>query len=206
MSPVRGALWTVLRRALNFGTLRPPVKSAAGIQPGDRVLDVACGSGEFSTIVPPDCVYVGVDLDEANVALANRWYGSERHQFLVADVTKQPVEGGPFDVALALSLLHHLDDQQAGDLFSALASQVRRRLVVVDLLCVDGNPIQKFLVSMDQGHYPRPLWRQKELIEKYFEIERGDVFATRSGSATLSLFTCMPRDRLSVNTSRQRSS
>jgi SAM-dependent methyltransferase len=54
----------------------PRVVAAAGIRPGDRVLDVACGTGELSRVVAeavgPAGSVTGLDLDPGMLAIAAR--------------------------------------------------------------------------------------------------------------------------------------
>jgi SAM-dependent methyltransferase len=54
----------------------PRVAAAAGIRPGDRVLDVACGTGELSRVVAeavgPGGSVSGLDLDPGMLAIAAR--------------------------------------------------------------------------------------------------------------------------------------
>jgi SAM-dependent methyltransferase len=190
---LQGAVWTAARRVINFGTYRDQVRRAAELRPGDRIVDVGCGTGEMAPIVPDGCQYLGVDLSPENISRATSWYGKPHRRFRVLDVTRERLPDGPYDVALMISVLHHMDDALAESILTQLAPQIRRRVVLVDLLALEGNPFQRFLVSMDQGRFPRSLWQQKALLEKHVRIDRADVFATRSGSATHSLFVCSPR-------------
>jgi len=49
---------------------------AEHVQPGDKVLDVGCGLGDLSALLPPDVVYVGVDFVPEFVAEAERRFPS----------------------------------------------------------------------------------------------------------------------------------
>jgi SAM-dependent methyltransferase len=188
-----GAIWSAARAVVNLGNYREQVRRAAALQSGDRVVDVGCGTGEVASVVGPECKYLGIDLSTDNVEQAQEWYGASHRTFSVLDITKDSLPNGPFHVGLMISMLHHMDDRTADDVLAHLARQVTRRIVVLDLLALEGNPIQRLLVSFDQGHHPRPLWEQKRLLERHVDIAHGDVFATRSGSATYSLFVCEPR-------------
>jgi ubiquinone/menaquinone biosynthesis C-methylase UbiE len=178
---------------LNLGTYREQVRRAAALRPGDRVVDVGCGTGEVASVVGPSCRYLGLDLSSANVEHARASYGAPHRTFTVLDITGDPLPDGPFDVGFMISVLHHMDEGTADAVLSHLARQVTRRIVVLDLLAVEGNPVQRFFVSLDQGHHVRPLWEQKRLLERHVDVVGGEVFATRSGSATYTLFTCEPR-------------
>ncbi len=193
MSFLQGALWTAARRVLNFGTYRGPVARAAALQPGDSVVDVGCGTGEMAPIVPAGCHYLGVDLSEDNLRTARDWHSAPGREFRQLDLTKDPLPGGPFDVALMVAILHHMDDATTDAVLTQLVPQVRKRIVVMDFIAMEGNPVQRMWAALDQGKHVRTLWQQKELLERHMRIVSGDVFATRSGSATLTLFVCEPR-------------
>jgi SAM-dependent methyltransferase len=188
----RGALWSAARYVFNMGTYCEQVRRAAALAPGDRVVDVGCGTGEVASVVGPECRYLGIDLSPENVEQARAWYGAPHRTFAVLDITRDVLPDGPFDVGLMISVLHHMDEATVDSVLSHLGRQVRRRIVVLDLLALEGNPIQRFWVRMDQGHFPRPLWDQKRLLERHVVVAGCEVFATNSGSATYSLFVCEP--------------
>jgi lipopolysaccharide biosynthesis protein/ubiquinone/menaquinone biosynthesis C-methylase UbiE len=78
---------------------------------GKRVLDAACGEGYGSRLLAELAESViGVDVDPITVAYAQRTYGSERARFLVADVTKIPLEDRSFDVVVSFETIEHLQD------------------------------------------------------------------------------------------------
>src|SRR5262249_27971771 len=59
-----------------FAQWAPRLLDAVGVSPGDRVLDVACGTGivarTAADLVAPTGSVVGVDLSEAMLAVAGR--------------------------------------------------------------------------------------------------------------------------------------
>lgn len=86
----------------------------AALQPGERVLDVGCGTGVLTRlaaeVVGPAGWVVGIDpaplmLARArdNAALAGKWL-----EFRLAAVEHLPFADQTFDVALASFVLHHL--------------------------------------------------------------------------------------------------
>jgi arsenite methyltransferase len=72
----------------------------AGIGPGDRVLDVACGSGATALLLARElgCETVGVDLGARAIERAPR---HPRARFLVGDAEELPLPDASFDVALS---------------------------------------------------------------------------------------------------------
>jgi arsenite methyltransferase len=72
----------------------------AGIRPGERVLDVACGSGATAVLLARElgCETVGVDLGARAIGRAPR---HPRASFVVGDAEALPLPDASFDVALS---------------------------------------------------------------------------------------------------------
>lgn len=92
---------------------------AARLQPGDRVLDVACGTGVVTRLaaeqVGPGGTVAGLDINPGMLATARSvtpaeagidWYESPAEAI--------PVEAGSFDVVLCQMGLQFFSDRQAG--------------------------------------------------------------------------------------------
>jgi len=97
------------------------------IPPGQRILDIGCGSGHLLAALEPE-EGVGIDLSAPAVAEARERHGGTHLQFLVGDATVASVlaqAGGPFDVILMVNVVTHLDDVQAA--FESLAPLCHRR-------------------------------------------------------------------------------
>jgi SAM-dependent methyltransferase len=95
-----------------FADWAPPLVEAAGIQPGQAVLDVACGTGIVARTaaawVRPTGRVVGLDLNEAMLGVARRVRPDiEWHQ---GDAVSLPFPDGSFDVTLCQSALMFLPD------------------------------------------------------------------------------------------------
>jgi SAM-dependent methyltransferase len=91
------------------------------LQPGDAVLDLACGDGGLGDYLP-DQRYVGVDASEEMVA-AGRAHGRE---LLHADLNEY-VPAAPVQATTIFRALYYADDRQA--LFRRIAGYTERKLV-----------------------------------------------------------------------------
>lgn len=88
---------------------------AAALQPGDRVLDVGCGSGQLSVQaaeqVAPDGRVLGVDVSSPLVALARqRAAGNDRVRFLECDAQEADVAPEAHDVVISRFGVMFFDD------------------------------------------------------------------------------------------------
>ncbi|WP_222193068.1 class I SAM-dependent methyltransferase [Modestobacter italicus] len=88
------------------------------VQPGDAVLDAACGTGRALPVLRdatgPAGALVGLDLTPEMLGEARR-RGRDRLAGLVqADVTALPFPPATFDVVFASGLVSHLPDPAAG--------------------------------------------------------------------------------------------
>jgi 2-polyprenyl-3-methyl-5-hydroxy-6-metoxy-1,4-benzoquinol methylase len=82
------------------------------VKPGERVLDVGCGSGAVahSMATRASAEVVGIDLDPANIAEARRRFAHPRLTFVVGDATRE-LPGGRFDVVVASNVVEHVEDR-----------------------------------------------------------------------------------------------
>jgi arsenite methyltransferase len=119
----------------------------AGVGPGRRVVDVACGSGTTALLLARElgCVTYGVDLGARAIARArDATRPGERASFLLGDAEALPLPDGGFDVALSeCSLCTFPDKPQA---IAEMARVVR-----------PGGTIAIADVTADVDALPRPL-------------------------------------------------
>ena len=113
---------------------------------GDRVLDIACGSGYGTRLLAeksdsPGRVVTGVDLSEAAVAYATERYGNQQTRFIASDGMGFAEPEG-FDLVVSIETIEHVPD--ARGFIGRLISFVRPGgLLVVSVPVtpsVDGNP------------------------------------------------------------------
>jgi SAM-dependent methyltransferase len=107
-----------------------PLLDAAGIGPGDRVLDVGCGPGrttrEAARRAGPTGSALGVDLSPAMVARARELaaaQGPPTVSFTVADAGRADLGDGTYDVVISRFGVMFFDDEAAA--FAGLTRALR---------------------------------------------------------------------------------
>jgi ubiquinone/menaquinone biosynthesis C-methylase UbiE len=89
--------------------------AAAGVQPGQRVLDVGCGTGYFARLlaraVGPTGLVVGIDPAPEMIAYASRKAGRfDNCQFRVGTAEALDFPADHFDVVVSSLVMHHLPE------------------------------------------------------------------------------------------------
>lgn len=165
------------------------------LQPDERLLDVCCGTGEFSPLTTGRGVtYLGIDLNPRYIAYARRRYGTgPARKFGVADATRLDLPPQSYDKALFANSMHHFSDELNRGIFRELARVLRPggRLVVIDMVGDHPGRAQRFFLDRDRGHYLRSLAGQLALLEETFTIERAATFD--SGFTPQTIVAATPR-------------
>src|SRR4051812_11083329 len=137
-----------------------------GVKPGDRVLDVACGTGaasrEAARVAGADGAVTGVDLGEPTLAVARSFdpdSGAAPIEFLQGDATALPVEDAAYDVALCQHGLQFFPDKPAALAEMRRALRSGGRLAIATWTDVERNPF----------------WAVIQALEKHVGAEAGAV-------------------------------
>lgn len=121
----------------------------AGINPGDRIIDVGCGTGTLILSIAESfngkCKLVGIDIANNMLNIARK---KARQKKLEVDFENQCVEllsypDSYFDIAVASMLFHHLDKKQK---YKALLEILRilkpgGKLLIIDI----GKPTKQVI-------------------------------------------------------------
>lgn len=153
-------------------TMTRMVRDLFKIRAGEKILDAGCGPAALLEYMP-DVAYCGIDISPAYIAAARAKYGN-RGRFIVDAVTEHTSlqKYGEFDLAMAVGLLHHIDDAQASSLFAA-AKQVLRpggRVVTFDNVFVPNQSLAaRTLIRLDRGQHVRTKEEYTAIAAKHFQ-------------------------------------
>lgn len=139
--------------------------------PGSRILDIGCGTARILDYLP-EVEYYGFDLSQVYINAATKRYDVRGH-FNRGLVEQAVVEHmPPFDIVLAIGLLHHLDDESAVGLMRLARSALHEggRLITIDPCYADDQSVlSRFLVSRDRGQNIRDLAGYSSLARSAFD-------------------------------------
>ena len=162
--------------------------------PGMRLLDVGCGTGAILDFLPAEIEYVGYDIDPHYIEAAQRKYGTRARFFCasVSDAAARMTGTNPFDVAVVLGVLHHLDDGE----IALLMDDIDMLLKPGGALITGSDPfwsreqtwLERFIVSQDRGTHVRTIDAYRSLIGRRFtvadtQVVRGSSLLPCSGVA-----------------------
>jgi trans-aconitate methyltransferase len=161
-----------------------PLFAHNDVQRARRVLDVGCGPGT-NTHHFAGADYLGIDFNPAYVESARRRHGRE---FVVADVTTyQAPADRRFDLILANSLFHHIDDASTRRILAHLATLLTDdgHVHILDLVLPARPSVSRLLARADRGDYPRPLEQWRELFTTAFQSVVFEPYPLGAAGVTL---------------------
>jgi SAM-dependent methyltransferase len=151
------------------GSKRRFVEDFVRARPGERVLDLGCGTGAMLELLPHEVSYVGVEIDPNYVRRARARLG-DRGEFVCADLTTYQPERA-FDLVLAHGVMHHLDDRgvTAACEVAGRALVPGGRVLLAEPCRLPGQSrLETALMDRDRGRYIRTPERYLELLGEWF--------------------------------------
>jgi ubiquinone/menaquinone biosynthesis C-methylase UbiE len=195
----RPVLFNALRRLIeaDYVSLKRAIKNEFSLEggkeegsAGERILDVPCGTGEFSMLFPSDS-YHGLDISKQYIDYARKKYDKK---YFCRDARKTGFGPHYFDKILMLGFLHHLDDSEVNSVLKEV-----KRILKPDgmLLMIEDAPtssrwniIGSFLQRLDIGSNIRTAVEYKSILSRYFLILR--YYHVKSGFWDYSVFVLEP--------------
>lgn len=159
---------TLLLRGRN--TTQSFVNNYVRPEAGDRILDIGCGTGDILNFLH-DIEYCGFDLDPGYIEMAKKKYGN-RGVFFCKAVSLDAFPGeSTFDIILAMGIAHHLNDDEAKQLFELAYNLLKPngRLITYDGCFIENQSIPEiFFLSLDRGKYVRTREEYNDLARSSF--------------------------------------
>jgi SAM-dependent methyltransferase len=129
--------------------------------------------------------YIGIDINPRYVSYARRRFN---RNFIIADACNYaPIDRRKFDLILANSLLHHLDDAQCIELMrnAALLLADGGHVHFLDLVLPNRLGVPYWLARHDRGEHARPLEDWREMFQKFFQPVLFEPFSIYAGGLEL---------------------
>jgi SAM-dependent methyltransferase len=144
-----------------FEPLADLLLERAALRPGERVLDVACGTGIVTRRLPADVGadgrVVGVDISPEMLAVARAQPGAAEIEYHEGDAAELALEDGAFDLVLCQQGLQFVPDRDAA------AREMRRvladggRAVVSVWQGLERHPVFRAMIEAEASHLGTPL-------------------------------------------------
>lgn len=176
-SSFRAWLYEALQTLIGANKGRSLLAQQFSISSYTSVLDLGCGTGMLPGYLSAKATYLGVDLCPNRIALARkRW---PCHDFLVADVTDlESHVDQPFQLVLAVGLLHHLDDFKVERMLKSISAILAPdgKVLLVDPVLYSGQSLfSRLLCSLDAGNWVRSIEGYRQAIPDSFLVLSQDV-------------------------------
>ena len=159
--------------------------------PNMKILDIGCGTANILDFLPMNIDYTGYDVNTDYIKYTKKKYGY-RAAFYNQRVNEMTLNNSePFNVVLADSLLHHLNDCEAKNLFDIGYRVLKNNgfMLTIDPTFIENQkPIDKYITSTDRGQHVRYPDDYKKIAESIFS--KINVH-TVSGIGPFSLTGCI---------------
>ncbi len=164
-----------MRRILTREYIRP--------RPGDRVLDIGCGTADIRPYLGRSVSYTGIDMSEPYIKHDQKTYRGDPSTTFIRENLNRYNPSHRYDIVLLMGVLHHISDGEARGLLSALPRVLRPggRAITMDGCYTSRlNAFERALLRHDRGKFVRqlPEWEalfSSSLPEASYEI-RKDLF------------------------------
>jgi SAM-dependent methyltransferase len=150
-----------------FKLIEDVIDRLSGMPDRPTMLDAGCGTGQMLKVLQQRGNAVGLDLSEEAIMFAST---RDAHNLVLGSVTNPPFASGTFDIAFALDVIEHVDDDRA--ILEGLRELVRPGGALV----VTVPAFQSLWSDHDKINHHRRRYRRRQmraiLQRAGFEVER----------------------------------
>jgi ubiquinone/menaquinone biosynthesis C-methylase UbiE len=164
--------------------IRQYVPVFAGMQPGDSVLDVCCGSGaQVYEYLRCGVLAQGVDNNPEMLALAGKYYSAQGDlgsRLTLADATRLPFNDGEFDFTSITMALH---DKEAASIDMILSEMKRVTKMNGGIVLADYNtPLPRNITGISIRAIEKLAGKEHyRCFKKFLEMDGLNSIVKRSG-------------------------
>lgn len=124
-----------------------------GIEPDERLLDFACGTGAFAVYAAQRTKAVqGVDISEGMIEIAvesARQRNLKNIDFLCCDVENVPFESDGFDCVMSKSAFHHMKNYKTVFQEMIRCCKKQGRICIEDIVSYDDKKLDDFFEELE---------------------------------------------------------
>jgi ubiquinone/menaquinone biosynthesis C-methylase UbiE len=157
-----GAYWAEHAETYDASTARyqPALLAAVGAKPGERILDVGCGSGQLAIDLvrsTPGCTAVGVDLSSAQLDVGRARAGDLAVEFVQADAQVHDFGEASYDTVVSRTGTMFFSDPAMAFSNLARATKPGGRLVMLVWRGIEANEwLREFLGAIGKVRPMQP--------------------------------------------------
>jgi len=165
-------LYDTLQRLVGGGRDRADfVRTHVALQPHEKVVDAGCGTGSALEFLPA-VNYFGFDPNPDYIRAARARYGS-RGEFVCGDASSPRARelARDADAFLSLGVLHHLSDEQIGEILGLARSCLRpngRFIFYEPCFSANDDWIGRIFMRLDRGGNIKTDQAWRGLVSEYF--------------------------------------
>lgn len=143
------------------------------------VLDLGCGTGDFSEACPATVKYLGSDLNKNFITYAQKKYANDVNKKFITDDLLKNHEYTSYDAVLLISMMHHFSDKEFLHILKKVHRITKKIVIFADIIPNPPHLIQKAAVALDRGKFVRPKEQKLQIIKKYFTVEKTQIINSR---------------------------